>query len=269
MDKSEPSMKKQLVKPDTPSPSGDGLTTPYSELNIRKDEPPIAEDEDPPIASGPGWLPTTAQTAAQEQEPKLKIGNRPYCLFCLFCLVSSAIIVIVVGFSIHGMHSDLRHQFTEMETKYRSVNETKAEICDSLTSRREQTCFKDCATNTDRRYYVSTFDTSFPRAMQECSNRDSRLLEINSRDEVSFVFRLVDNRNRAYWVGKCAIGDDATGLLYNVSSGRSSCSACSSSGGSDYCLHDKHHFICEKSAPCCPDIPEKIQVLCQQPGEPI
>ncbi|XP_072892873.1 uncharacterized protein [Hemitrygon akajei] len=34
------------------------------------------------------------------------------------------------------MHSDLRHQFTEMETKYRSVSETKAQICDFWTSRR-------------------------------------------------------------------------------------------------------------------------------------
>ncbi|XP_072891381.1 uncharacterized protein [Hemitrygon akajei] len=268
MAKSETSMKKQLVKPDSPSPSGDGLTSPYSELNLRKDEPLIDEDEVPPIASGPGGLPTTAQTAAHEQESKVKIGNRPYRLICLLCLVTSALIVIVAGLWIHGMYSGLRHQFTEMDTKYRSVNETKAQICESLTSRREQTCFKDCATNTDRRYYVSTYERSFPRAMQECSIRDSRLLEINSRDEASFVFRLLDNRNLAYWVGKCANGDDTTGLLYNVSSGRSSCSACTSSGGSEYCPHEKHRFICEMSAPCCPDIPEKIQVLCQQPGEP-
>ncbi|XP_059816258.1 uncharacterized protein LOC132387959 isoform X2 [Hypanus sabinus] len=40
-------------------------------------------------------------------------------------------------------HSDLRHQFTEMETKYRSVNETKAQICELLTSRRE-VCYESC-----------------------------------------------------------------------------------------------------------------------------
>ncbi|XP_072892874.1 killer cell lectin-like receptor subfamily B member 1B allele B isoform X2 [Hemitrygon akajei] len=166
------------------------------------------------------------------------------------------------------MHSDLRHQFTEMETKYRSVSETKAQICDFWTSRREQTCSKDWVTNRNRCYYVSTFETSFPRAMQGCSNRDSRLLEINSRDEASFVLRSLVRRNLDYWIGQCEAGNDVHGLLYKVSPGRSSCSECKSSGGSDYCLHDKHHFICEKSAPCCPDIPEKIQLLCQQTGEP-
>ncbi|XP_072893078.1 C-type lectin domain family 9 member A-like [Hemitrygon akajei] len=164
------------------------------------------------------------------------------------------------------MHNDLRHQFTEMETKYRSVNETKAQICELLTSRREQTCSRDWVTNKDRCYYVSTFETSFPRAMQECSNRDSRLLEINSRDESSFVLRSLDPQDLDYWLGQCANGNDAYGLLYKVTSGRTSCSECKSSGGSDYCLHNNYHFICEKSAPCCPDIPAKIQVFCQQPG---
>ncbi|XP_072131752.1 uncharacterized protein [Mobula birostris] len=41
---------------------GDCLNCTYSELNFRKEEPCIDEDEDPPIASGPGGLPTTAQT---------------------------------------------------------------------------------------------------------------------------------------------------------------------------------------------------------------
>ncbi|XP_072132427.1 uncharacterized protein [Mobula birostris] len=84
-------------------------------------------------------------------------------------------------------HTDLRHQFTDMETKYRSVNETKAQICELLTSRREHTCSKDWITNKDRCYFVSTSETFFPTAMQECSNRDARLLEINSRDEAVCV----------------------------------------------------------------------------------
>ncbi|XP_072132737.1 uncharacterized protein [Mobula birostris] len=169
----------------------DGLTSIYSELNFPKNEPVIDEDEDPPIASGPGGMPTNAQTGAHEQEPKLKIGNRLLRLICLLCLVTSALIVIVIGLSIHvlqvrqskltldrnnhelnstlqskiseishlnishkaclrnlsglnsnlsvitRMHTELRHQFTEMETKFRSVNETKAQICELLTSRRE------------------------------------------------------------------------------------------------------------------------------------
>ncbi|XP_059816929.1 uncharacterized protein LOC132388570 [Hypanus sabinus] len=80
-------------------------------------------------------------------------------------------------------HRDLRHQFTEMETKYRSVIETKAQICELLTSRREQIVSKDWIKNKYRRYYVSTFETTFRKAIQECSKRDSRLLEINSTDE--------------------------------------------------------------------------------------
>ncbi|XP_072891637.1 uncharacterized protein [Hemitrygon akajei] len=111
--------------------------------------------------------------AAQERESTVKIENRPYRLICLLCLVTSALIVIVAGLSIHisqirqskvtcdrscheinstveskaslfnsnlsdlnRLHNDLRHQFTEVETKYRSVNETKAQICELLTSRR-------------------------------------------------------------------------------------------------------------------------------------
>ncbi|XP_059814586.1 uncharacterized protein LOC132386344 [Hypanus sabinus] len=258
MDKSEAHMKKKPVKLDSPSPSGDGLNSTYSEVNFRRDDPLIDEDEDPPIASGPGGMPTTIQTAAHEQRSKVRIGNRPCRLICLLCLVTSALIVIVVCLSIHGMHSDLRHQFTEMETKYRSINETKAEICELLASGREKTCSKEWFSNTDRRYYVSKYATTFPRAMQECSNINFRLVEVNSTDET----------NVAYWVGKCANGNDVHGLLYNVASGRSSCSECKSSRSADNCINDEHHFICEKSAPCCPDIPEKIQVLCQQPGEP-
>ncbi|XP_059817215.1 uncharacterized protein LOC132388810 [Hypanus sabinus] len=146
----------------------DGLTSPYSELNFRKDDPLTDEDEDPPIASRPRRMLTAAQTAAQEKESKVKIGNRPHRLICLLCLVTSVLMVIVAGLSIHvsqnrhsketcnrnyyelnstlqsklselnsnlsdikRRHSDLRHQFTEMETKYRSVNETNAQISEA------------------------------------------------------------------------------------------------------------------------------------------
>ncbi|XP_059816963.1 uncharacterized protein LOC132388607 [Hypanus sabinus] len=114
----------------------DGLKSTYSELNVRKKKPRVDEVEDPHISSGPVGLSTTAQTAAQERESKVKIGNRPYRLICLLCLVTSALIVKVVGLSIHGMQCDLRHQCAEMEAKYRSVNETKAQFCEFLTSRR-------------------------------------------------------------------------------------------------------------------------------------
>ncbi|XP_072892883.1 oxidized low-density lipoprotein receptor 1-like [Hemitrygon akajei] len=132
------------------------------------------------------------QAGPHKQEPNENIGNRPDRKICLLCLITFFLIATVVGLSIHvslirqslkRMNSDLRHQFTEMETKYRSVNETKAQICELLTSRREQNCSENWVTNKDRCYYVSTFVTSFYRAIQDCSNRDSRLLEINSTDE--------------------------------------------------------------------------------------
>ncbi|XP_059816039.1 uncharacterized protein LOC132387693 [Hypanus sabinus] len=124
----------------------------YSDLKFRKEEPRIDQHEYPSIASGPGGLSTTTQTAAQEQESKVKIRNRRYRLTCLLCLITSALMVVVVGLSIHvsqirqsyetchrnsnlsdlkRMNSDLLHQFNEMETK-----ETKTQICELLTSRR-------------------------------------------------------------------------------------------------------------------------------------
>ncbi|XP_059819135.1 uncharacterized protein LOC132390537 [Hypanus sabinus] len=228
------------------------LNSTYSDLNVRKKEIRIDQREDPPIASAPGGLSTTAQTAAQEQESKVKIGNRPYSLICLLCLVTSALMVVVVGLSIHvsqirqsyetwhrnsnlsdlkRMNNNLRLQFTEMETKYRSVKETKAEICELLTSRREQTYSKDWVTNKDRCYYVSTFDTTFQKAEQECSNRDTR-----------------------------TVGQS---LLYKPS-GTTVCRLC---GSGDTCDVPDRRFICEKSAPLFPDVPEKVQGLCQQPVE--
>ncbi|XP_072891102.1 uncharacterized protein [Hemitrygon akajei] len=163
---------------------GGCLSSIYEDVNVPNDEPVIDEDQAPPVAAGPRELPTNAQTAAHEQQSKVKIGNEPFRQICLLCLVIGVFLVIVAGLSIHvsqirqskvtsdrnyhelnstiqsklsglnsnlsdlkRMHSDLRHQLTEMETKYRSVNETKAQICELLTSRREQTCSQDWIRN--------------------------------------------------------------------------------------------------------------------------
>ncbi|XP_072131986.1 uncharacterized protein [Mobula birostris] len=255
----------------------DGLTSTYAVLNFRKGEPHIDQDEDPPIASGPAVMPRTAQAGAHEHESKLKMENRPYRQICPLCLVTSAFIVIVIGLSIHGewngfqvksdrMHTNLNHRFTELETKFRSVNETKGQICELLTSRREQPCSKDWIRNKDRCYYVSTVDTSSLRAMQECSNSDSRLLEINSRDEANFVSRKLVDGDRSYWIGKCENWNVALAILYKVSSVTSDCKDCYSYPASYPCNRDRR-FICEKSALLLPEIPERIQNLCQQPVE--
>ncbi|XP_072891032.1 oxidized low-density lipoprotein receptor 1-like [Hemitrygon akajei] len=254
----------------------DGLNSTYSDLNFRKEEPRIDEDEGPPIASGPGGLSTTEQTAAQEQESKVKIGNRPYRLICLLCLVTSAFIVIVAGLSIHV--SQIRQS---KETCHRNYNELKStlqsklsalnsnlsdlrhQICELLTRSRDQTCSGDWVSNKHQCYYVSTFETSFPGAKQECSNRDSRLLEINSGDEARFVSHNLRDNNLVYWTEKCENGTVGWSLLYKGSSESPVCSQC---GSSNPCDGDRR-FICERSAPLFPDIPEKIQGLCQQPVE--
>ncbi|XP_059816815.1 natural killer cells antigen CD94-like, partial [Hypanus sabinus] len=127
----------------------------------------------------------------------------------------------------------------------------------------EQTCSEDWVTNGDRCYYASKFETSFRQAIQECSNRDSRLLEVNTRDEANFVSHRVLYLQRAFWIGKCELRNVSLGLLLNVSPGQSVCMYCEPYGRGLPC--DRvHRFICEKSALLFPDIPEKIQDLCQQ-----
>ncbi|XP_072131818.1 uncharacterized protein [Mobula birostris] len=260
----------------------DGPSSTYSVLNFRKEEDLVHEYDDPPIASGPAELSVTPQAGAHDQESKLKIGKRLHCLICLLCLVTFALIVTVTAFSIHvsqirqsqntldqnchELNSTLQSEINEMETKYKAVNETKAQICELLTSRREQTCSKDWISNKDRCYYVSTFGRSFYSAMRECSNCDSRLLQINSRDEARFVSDKLVSRNSAYWIGQCEDGNVAWGLLYKQSSGTSNCKDCRSYPGKDSCERDRR-FICEKAAPLFRDIPERIQNLCQQPVE--
>ncbi|XP_072891673.1 uncharacterized protein [Hemitrygon akajei] len=243
----------------------DCLKSIYSKLNFWRKDPLIGEDEGPPIATGPGGMPTTSQTAAHEQESKVKIENRPYRQICLLRLVTSALIVIVFGLSIHV--SQIRQQFTEMETKYRSVNETKAQICELLTSRREQACAQEWIRNEDRCYFISTFTMPYGEAKELCSHLDSKLFEINLIEEEKFITKTVGDQDRAFWIGKCKTGEVASNVVYKVNAGKIECGECKSPRISS-CKDDLHRFICEKPAPLCPDIPEKIRDLCQKPVGP-
>ncbi|XP_072890903.1 oxidized low-density lipoprotein receptor 1-like [Hemitrygon akajei] len=310
----------------------DGLNSTYSDLNFRRKEPCIDESECPRIAQGPGRLSTITQTAAQERESKVKIGNRPYRLICLLCLVTAALIVIVVGLSIHvsqirqskitsdrncheinsSVESEASpvkfnltdHQFTEMEKKYRSVNETKAQICELLTSRRAQAFSQNWIRNEGPCYFISTVKTSYDEAKQNCSKSDSKLLEINSAEEENFVakairdegishwigkckdrkvasqvmFRLnggdpecdnfvkksVRDQGSSYWIGKCNYGRVASNIAYQMKAGVFECIECGWYPHFEHCSEDQRRFICEKSAPLCSDLSEKIQDLCQQ-----
>ncbi|XP_072131944.1 uncharacterized protein [Mobula birostris] len=247
-----------------------GLNSTYSELNFRKEEHRIDEDEDPPITSGPGGLPTTDKTDHMGSERPAR-RDRSDSRIWLICVLTTALVITGICWWFHV--SQIRQSMitsdrncTETGRKDRSVNEIKAQICDLLSSKRDQPCSKHWIRNKDRCYYVSTVDTSSFRAMQECSNSDSRLLEINSRDEANFVSRKLVDGDRSYWIGKCENWNVALAILYKVSSVTSDCKDCYSYPGSYPCNRDRR-FICEKSAPLLPEIPERIHNLCQQPME--
>ncbi|XP_072132465.1 CD209 antigen-like protein 2 [Mobula birostris] len=262
---------------------GAGLSSTYAEVNCPKDEPVIDEDEAPPIAAGSRKQTTNAQTGAHEQEPKQNIENRRYMKICLLCLFTSVLIAIVAGLSIYvsqirqskftvdrnydELNSTLQSKINEIEAKYKAVNETKAQICELLTSRRGQPCSDEWIPNKDRCYYVSTSETSFHEAMQECSNLDSRLLEIDSKLEANFVKNALRGRRDSYWIGSCEAGKMGSPVVYKMDAGKFQCSECNA-GWLSSCKNDRHRFICEKPAPSCADIPEKIRDLCQKPVGP-
>ncbi|XP_059817568.1 C-type lectin domain family 7 member A-like [Hypanus sabinus] len=150
-----------------------------------------------------------------------------------------------------------------METKYRSVNETKAQICELSTSRREQACSQDWIRNEDRCYFISTFTIPYDGAKELCSHLDSKLLEINFIEEEKFVIKAVSEQDNAFWIGKCKTGEEASNVVYKMSAGKFECGECKSPRiGS--CKDDLHRFICEKPAPLWSDIPENIRDLCQK-----
>ncbi|XP_072892859.1 uncharacterized protein [Hemitrygon akajei] len=154
MDDSETYMNVKFTKTDSPSPSGaepdvsyaelnvktlsaprvridgEGLNTTYSELNFRKEETRIDKAEDPSISSGHSRLSITAQTGPHKQEPKENIGNRPDRKICLLCLVTSVLVAIVAGLSIHV--SQIRHSLItcdqnhlEFWEQYQELNRTQ------------------------------------------------------------------------------------------------------------------------------------------------
>ncbi|XP_072132451.1 uncharacterized protein [Mobula birostris] len=151
-----------------------------------------------------------------------------------------------------------------LEMKYSALTEAKAQICQLLFSGKEPTCSKDWVRNKDRCYFKSTFETSYRDAKEQCSIFNSRLLEINSTEEENFVNKAVHDQRSSYWIGKCKAGKVASNVVYKMNAGKFECSECKSRWFHS-CSNDQHRFICEKSAPLCLDISEKIKDLCQQP----
>ncbi|XP_072131987.1 C-type lectin domain family 9 member A-like isoform X4 [Mobula birostris] len=206
----------------------DGLTSTYAVLNFRKGEPHIDQDEDPPIASGPAVMPRTAQAGAHEHESKLKMENRPYRQICPLCLVTSAFIVIVIGLSIH-----------------------------------EQACSQDWIRNEDRCYFISKIKSSYDVAKHHCSSSYSKLLEVNSTEKANFVKNALRGQRDSYWIGSCEAGKMGPPVVYKMDAGKFQCSECNA-GWLSSCKNYQHRFICEKPTPLCADIPEKIRDLCQK-----
>ncbi|XP_072891641.1 CD209 antigen-like protein C [Hemitrygon akajei] len=166
------------------------------------------------------------------------------------------------------MHSDLRHQLTEVETKYRSVNEAKAQICELLTSRRAQAFSQNWIRNEGPCYFISTLNTSYDEAKQYCSKSDSKLLEINSAEEENFVAKAIRDGGISHWIGKCKDWKVTSNIMFRNNGGDPECGVCTWQSESKPCDEVRTLFICEKSAPLCPDISEKIQDLCHQPLGP-
>ncbi|XP_059818469.1 asialoglycoprotein receptor 1-like, partial [Hypanus sabinus] len=147
-------------------------------------------------------------------------------------------------------HNDLGHQF-----------------CELLTSIREQACSKDWIRNEDRCYFISTFKRSYDEATQYCSNSDSKLLEINSREKENFASSAVRNEDSPYWIGVCISRKLASDVASKMNAGKSECSECKP-GWFSSCKNEMHRFICEKPTSLFLTIPEKIRVFCQKPVEP-
>ncbi|XP_072106830.1 uncharacterized protein [Mobula birostris] len=166
------------------------------------------------------------------------------------------------------MQTHLLDNFRHLEIKYGALNETKAEICQLLSSRKEQAFSQDWIRNEDRCYFISTIERSYDEAKQHCWNSDSNLLEINSTEEENFVIKAVHDQRSSFWIGKCKAVKVASHVVYQMSVGKFVCSECKWYSHLYPCSRDHHRFICETSAALCPDISEKIQELCQQPVGP-
>ncbi|XP_059818239.1 C-type lectin domain family 12 member B-like [Hypanus sabinus] len=157
-------------------------------------------------------------------------------------------------------NTELRNQVIQVKKKYRSANETKAQICQLLTGTRVHPCPQNWINNGSRCYFISSMEKAYDGAREHCSNFNARLLEINSKKEEDFVSTSIGYVYRTYWIGKCRDGNVDSNVL-DKSFGWSSCSKCNAYRGYNNCKSN-YRFICEKS-----DIPAEIRGLCQHPVE--
>ncbi|XP_062895528.1 B-cell differentiation antigen CD72-like [Mobula hypostoma] len=96
------------------------------------------------------------------------------------------------------MQTDLLDNFRHLEMKYGTLNETKAEICQLLSSRKEPECSQDWIRYEGRCYFISTFERSYDVAKRHCSNSCSKLFEIYSTaEELGGIFLQQGDQIRA------------------------------------------------------------------------
>ncbi|XP_072131822.1 uncharacterized protein [Mobula birostris] len=149
-------------------------------------------------------------------------------------------------------HTDLRHECNQLETKYRAITETKNQICQYLSRRREQTCPPYWTEKEGWCYFISTSVKSYDGAREHCSKFDARLLEINSNVEkwCLSIHNVLD-----WKMGKQ--------MLY----GRAVCTKCDSSHGSTVATVDTDSSA--RSLHIYTRIfTEEIQGFCQHHVEP-
>ncbi|XP_059815244.1 uncharacterized protein LOC132386904 [Hypanus sabinus] len=219
----------------------DYLDPTYSQLNFHQNEIPIAKEENPPLAPRPGEMPTTAQ--ADDLDPTY---SRLNLLQNELPIANEEDPPIASGpgeMSHAGPHKqepndnigngpDRKMSLLSMVTSVLFLTVVGLSIHVSQIRQSKVTCNRtDNELNSTLQSMVSALNSNLSVLKQKHS--DLRHQEV------------------------------ALNVVYKVNAGKSECGKCNSS-----CKNDQYRFICEKSAPFCPDISEKIRNLCQQPMEP-
>ncbi|XP_072132735.1 uncharacterized protein [Mobula birostris] len=100
-----------------------GLNSTYSELNFRKEEHRIDEDEDPPITSGPGGLPTTDKTGNMGNE-RPATRDRSDSRTWLICVLTTALVITGICWWIHANYAGVNLSSERRESYWMDDSET-------------------------------------------------------------------------------------------------------------------------------------------------
>ncbi|XP_059817633.1 uncharacterized protein LOC132389193 [Hypanus sabinus] len=275
----------------------DGLNSTDSALNVRKEEPLIDVDEEPPISPGPDGLSTTAQTA----EPDVLYADVNFKTLSATRVrtdrdgLNSTYSMLnfrkkkpridededpPISSGPSGLSTSAPTAAVELESKVKIGNRPYRLICllclvtsalivtVASLSIYEQECLQYWIGNEGGCYFITTLKRSYDKAMQYCWDSDSKLLEINSAEEANFVNKAISEQDSSYWIGKCKDGKFASNVLYRMTGSDPECGVCTHDSERKPCDQVHTGFICEKSGYLFPDIYEMIKDLCRQPVGP-